>query len=102
MARAARGPRGGILGAPRGRAGATRVHRSETNMPNFVAFAKASEIPPGTGKCVTANNVSVALFNVGGTFHAISNTCPHRGGPLGDGDLAGDVVTCPWHGFHLT
>ena len=27
-----------------------------------------------------------------------SATCPHRGGPLGEGALAGEVVTCPWHG----
>ena len=40
---------------------------------------------------------SIALFNVGGTFYAIDNTCTHEGGPLGEGELAGEVVTCPWH-----
>jgi len=24
---------------------------------------------------------------------------PHRGGPLGEGDLKGQIVTCPWHGW---
>ena len=40
----------------------------------------------------------VALFNVNGTVHAIDGTCTHRGGPLGEGELDGIVVTCPWHG----
>jgi len=40
----------------------------------------------------------VALFNVSGTIYAIHGTCTHRGGPLGEGELDGLVVTCPWHG----
>ena len=68
-------------------------------MPNFVKVAKTSEIPPGTGKTVEAGGVPIALFNVGGSFHAVSNTCVHRGGPLGDGDLDGTTVSCPWHAW---
>ena len=68
-------------------------------MPTFVAAAKASELPAGKGKVVTVNGTQVALFNANGSFYAISNACPHRGGPLGEGDLEGTVVTCPWHGF---
>jgi nitrite reductase/ring-hydroxylating ferredoxin subunit len=41
----------------------------------------------------------VALFNVGGSFYALSNTCIHRGGPLGQGMLEGNVVMCPWHAW---
>jgi 3-phenylpropionate/trans-cinnamate dioxygenase ferredoxin subunit len=40
----------------------------------------------------------IALFNLGGTFYAIDDTCPHRGGPLSQGFIQGDVVVCPWHG----
>jgi nitrite reductase/ring-hydroxylating ferredoxin subunit len=68
-------------------------------MATFVKVAEAADVPPGTGKCVEANGKQVALFNVDGTFHAIDNTCLHRGGPLGDGELEGTVVTCPWHGW---
>ena len=48
-----------------------------------------------------AEGIEIALFNVGGMFHAIGNTCCHRGGPLGEGSLDGKIVTCPWHGWEF-
>ena len=48
---------------------------------------------------IDAGGRTVALFNVDGAYHAIDNACPHRGGPLGDGDLDGPLVACPWHGW---
>ena len=54
---------------------------------------------PGENKVVKVNGEDVAIFNVEGGFFAISNTCLHRGGPLGEGFVEGDVVTCPWHGW---
>ena len=68
-------------------------------MPNFVKVASASDLKPGENKVVNVNGSEVALFNVEGEFFAINNTCLHRGGPLGEGFLEGDVVTCPWHGW---
>ena len=65
----------------------------------FVRVASVADVEPGTGKVVEAGGRAVALFNVDGTFYAIDNTCLHRGGPVGEGDLDGVVVTCPWHGF---
>jgi nitrite reductase/ring-hydroxylating ferredoxin subunit len=68
-------------------------------MPQFHPALKTTEIAAGKGKSVVVQGVHVAVFNVAGKFHAISNTCPHRGGPLADGAVSGSVVTCPWHGF---
>jgi len=68
-------------------------------MANFVRVAAVADVPAGTGKCVAVNGREIALFNVDGTYHAIDNTCLHRGGPLGEGELDGTVVTCPWHGW---
>lgn len=42
---------------------------------------------------------AIALCNVEGQFHAVSNTCPHAGGPIGEGRLEGTVVACPYHGW---
>lgn len=68
-------------------------------MGNFVKVAKVADIAEGTGKPIQVGETTVAVFNVGGKFYAINNTCLHRGGPLGEGDLDGTVVTCPWHGW---
>lgn len=68
-------------------------------MADFVKVAQVDDIAPGTGKTVQVGDKEVALFNAGGTFYAIDNTCPHRGGPLGEGELEGTVVTCPWHNW---
>lgn len=64
-----------------------------------VRVATADEVPPGEGRVVDAGGRPLALFNVGGRFYAIDNACLHRGGPLGEGRLDGQVVTCPWHGW---
>ena len=39
-----------------------------------------------------------AVYNIDGAFYATGNACTHTGGPLSEGDLAGQVVTCPLHG----
>ena len=64
-----------------------------------VRVAKISEVPPGQGCVVQAGAKSLALFNVDGSYHVIDNTCPHRGGPMGDGELDGRLAICPWHGW---
>ena len=68
-------------------------------MGTFVKVGEAKDLAAGQGKTVEVNGREIALFNVGGTFHAIDNTCLHRGGPLGEGELEGAIVTCPWHGW---
>ncbi|MFQ5745546.1 MAG: Rieske (2Fe-2S) protein [Acidobacteriota bacterium] len=68
-------------------------------MSEFTSVAKTTDLAHGEGKVVEANGTAIALFNIDGTFHAIDNTCLHRGGPLGDGMCDGATVTCPWHGW---
>ena len=67
-------------------------------MPKKVKIAQKGDLSPGEGKVLEAEGQTIALFNVDGTFYAIENTCTHVGGPLGEGALVGDQVTCPWHG----
>ncbi|TLY43859.1 MAG: Rieske 2Fe-2S domain-containing protein [Nitrospirae bacterium] len=68
-------------------------------MPEFVKVAGAGDVAPGSGVVAEVKGQSVAVFNVDGTYYVIDNTCVHRGGPLGEGELEGDTVTCPWHGW---
>ena len=67
-------------------------------MPKTVKVAEVTELGPGEGKTVEVEGVSLALFNVDGTYFAIASACTHVGGPLGEGALLGKEVTCPLHG----
>ncbi len=67
-------------------------------MPEYVKVAQVRELEPNHGKLVEVQGKKLALFNVDGKFHAIDDTCTHRDGPLSEGELDGDEVTCPWHG----
>jgi nitrite reductase/ring-hydroxylating ferredoxin subunit len=70
-------------------------------MPDFVRVAKLSDVPAGSGRELEHQGRLVALFNVDGQIFALDGTCPHAGGPLGDGELDGTTVTCPWHGWQF-
>ncbi len=67
-------------------------------MPEFKKVASVTDLQPGTGKLAEMDGKRIALFNPGGTFYGIDDTCPHRGGPLSEGPVEGESVTCPWHG----
>ena len=68
-------------------------------MSTLAKVAKKSEIGPGTGIKVEINGKEIALFNCDGHFYAIDDTCSHRGGPLSEGSLEDQTVSCPWHGW---
>jgi len=44
----------------------------------------------------------IAVFLYEGRFHAISNICNHKGGPLSEGRLHGEFVMCPWHAWEYS
>ncbi len=68
-------------------------------MPDFKYVTTTAEIPIGGAKAFVVGEREIAVFNIDGTFHAIDNSCPHQGGPLAEGSLDGNVVSCPWHGW---
>jgi len=64
-----------------------------------VSVGRAGDVPVGEGRVIEADGRTLAVFNVDGVLYALDNACPHRGGPLGDGDLDGPLVACPWHAW---
>jgi chlorite dismutase/DNA-binding Lrp family transcriptional regulator/nitrite reductase/ring-hydroxylating ferredoxin subunit len=68
-----------------------------TSVDGFVAVCKVGDVPPGESKLVVVEGTQIALFNVDGTFYALSNRCSHARGPLVDGAVNDGSVTCPWH-----
>jgi len=70
-------------------------------MARFVQVAQAREILNGKSKVVEVEGVSLAIFNIDGTFAAVENACPHMGGPVGEVDSHKGLVHCPWHGWQF-
>lgn len=68
-------------------------------MPKLVKVADAGEIDDGMAKVVRVEGRTLAIFRVKDEFFALNNACLHRGGPLGEGDLDGYQIVCPWHGW---
>ena len=65
----------------------------------FMRAARVVELPPGKIREFQLNGTTIALANLEGKFYAINNVCLHRGGPLGEGEMEGTAVVCPWHGW---
>lgn len=68
-------------------------------MEQWITVGRVTDLSPGTCRTVEAGDWAIALFNVEGTIYALDNTCPHAGGPLGEGTLTDGLVECPWHGW---
>lgn len=70
-------------------------------MAQRIKVTTVDAVKMGSGITVDAAGVTIALFNVNGSFYAVNNTCPHRGGSLGMGFLEGTTISCPWHGWQF-
>ena len=73
-----------------------------TKPEKYTAVLDESELKEGKPVKVMADGVAVCLIKRGETIHAITETCPHLGGPLSEGKLHGDVIQCPWHGSEFS
>src|ERR1700687_1010300 len=71
---------------------------TQSTHPRWIRITEPENIPLREGRGVEVDGHQIALFNLGDRFLAVENRCPHRGGPLSDGIVAGDVVVCPLHG----
>ncbi|HEX5500946.1 MAG TPA: Rieske 2Fe-2S domain-containing protein [Thermomicrobiales bacterium] len=57
-----------------------------------------ADLADGKPKRVDLPNAPVMLLRHPDGIHAIGATCSHLGGPLDEGKIDGEMVTCPWHG----
>jgi nitrite reductase (NADH) small subunit len=67
----------------------------------WVRVTRCESIPVREGRQITIGGRVVAIFNLGDRYLATSNRCPHRGGPLCDGIVAGASVVCPLHAWKV-
>ncbi|HEX6489510.1 MAG TPA: Rieske 2Fe-2S domain-containing protein [Candidatus Dormibacteraeota bacterium] len=68
----------------------------------FVAVGSPADFPEGVMRRVDAGGMPALLVRRQGELCAIGAVCSHAGGPLDEGELNGDTVTCPWHGSRFS
>jgi len=64
-----------------------------------IAVLPSGGLPEGGRAVVVAGGREIAVVRVEGRVYAVGNSCPHRGGPLGKGDLSGHHLYCPLHAW---
>ncbi len=64
-----------------------------------IFVANADEILAGQRKIIDVDGVSIGVFHHGDAWVALQNSCLHRGGPVCEGGLEENTLTCPWHGY---
>ena len=74
---------------------------TQSTQPRWIRITEPENIPLREGRGVEVDGHQIALFNLGDRFLAVENRCPHRGGPLSDGIVAGAVVVCPLHAWRV-
>ncbi len=67
----------------------------------WVRVTASENLPPREGRAVRVAGHELALFNLGDSFLAVANHCPHEGGPLCDGIVTGRSVVCPLHAWKI-
>ena len=73
--------------------------RDLTPPDGFEVVLHRDALGPGELTEVIIAGTAIAVARVGDNYYALANTCPHAGGPLGDGLLEGETIRCPYHGW---
>jgi nitrite reductase (NADH) small subunit len=63
----------------------------------FVKVGRLADLEPESVREAMVDGYPYAICHVGGEVHALSGVCPHRGGPLGQGQIHDGRVVCPYH-----
>jgi nitrite reductase (NADH) small subunit len=79
--------------------------------------ARLEDFPPGSRRLLDVGRFGIGVFNVSGSLFALTNRCPHMGGPLCVGKVTGattasrpyemkwvrdgEILACPWHGWQF-
>ena len=83
---------------------ASSTPASGTTAPDWVEVCKVEDIPAlGARVLERDDGDNIALFRTAsGNVFALRDRCPHKGGPLSQGIVAGETVTCPLHSWNLS
>jgi len=68
---------------------------------SIARICSVAEVPTEGAKLVTIDQREFAVVAHDGKYYAVENFCPHKGGPLGLGQVKNGTITCPWHRFRF-
>ena len=73
---------------------------SDVNPQDYVFYkvAKPIDIPDGERLFFVLEKHPIVLYSIKGEYYAMEDLCTHDQGPIGSGELDGDVIICPRHG----
>lgn len=71
---------------------------------DWLDIGPTDQIAPGGARTLPVlGGEEIAVFRTqAGEFHALVNKCPHKAGPLSQGIVHGDRVTCPLHAWTIS
>ena len=65
----------------------------------YKVLENKDQLPEGRVLTSAAGHKDICLTHYRGRFTALTNKCPHQGGPLGEGSIENGLLRCPWHGW---
>ncbi|MBI4082564.1 MAG: nitrite reductase small subunit NirD [Candidatus Lambdaproteobacteria bacterium] len=69
-------------------------------MTDWMEIGVLEDVPRRGARVVRTPRGEIAVFRTGrDELFALDNRCPHRGGPLSEGIVHGNAVTCPLHSW---
>jgi len=82
--------------------GVDHTATSDANKPKkFTRSIAADDLKQNKPTRVMVDGIAILLVKRNDEIYALTETCPHMGGPLSEGKLVGDAIQCPWHGSQL-
>ena len=71
-------------------------------MTDWIEIVALEEIPKLGSRVIRTDTMDVAVFRTAGDqVFALRDACPHKGGPLSQGIVQGNSVTCPLHNWKI-
>jgi renierapurpurin 18,18'-hydroxylase len=79
-----------------------QVREVGINPNHWYPVAWAEQLKPGQVVPVTVWQQAIALYrNAAGQAFALEDACPHKGIELHKGEVVGDCLACPYHGWEF-
>ena len=73
------------------------------NAIHWVDVGATGDVPRLGARRIETPDGEIAVFRTAkDDYFALDNRCPHRGGPLSEGIVHGESVTCPLHNLVLS